>query len=155
AADLRNGRLQRYGDPRFVRCSQFLLPRVARPCQVQPAITVRPETGGAARDRARRKSGGNGMLTARGRPGDTAGPQSRRVLVDNAGVADRTFRGVARSGGLLVLLLMVMIGTFLVYRAWPALRRAGFGFITTQQWSPDGGRFGIAAVIVGTVLIAL
>src|SRR5262249_126224 len=29
------------------------------------------------------------------------------------------------------------------------------GFITTQQWSPDGGRFGIAAVIVGTVLIAL
>jgi phosphate transport system permease protein len=95
------------------------------------------------------------MLTAHGRPDNPAVPQSRRVLVDNAGMADRTFRGVARSGGVLVLVLMVLIGTFLVYRAWPALRKAGPGFITTQQWSPDGGRFGIAAVIIGTVLIAL
>jgi phosphate transport system permease protein len=80
---------------------------------------------------------------------------TRRRLVANPGPADRVFRGVARGGGSLVLVLMVMVGTFLAYRAWEALRRAGFSFVTTQDWNPDGGGFGIAAVIVGTVLIAL
>jgi phosphate transport system permease protein len=35
------------------------------------------------------------------------------------------------------------------------LRAAGGSFITTQAWEPDAGNFGIAAIIVGTVLIAL
>jgi phosphate transport system permease protein len=65
------------------------------------------------------------------------------------------FRGVARSGGGLVLVIMVLVGTFLAYRAWGALHKAGWSFLTTQAWNPDGGGFGIAAVIVGTVLIAL
>ena len=84
---------------------------------------------------------------------DTA--QTRRQLAANPGPADRTFRGVARGGGMLVLVLMVLVGTFLAYRAAQALHRAGLSFLTVQDWNPDGGRFGIAAVIVGTVLIAL
>ncbi|MGI5247376.1 phosphate ABC transporter permease subunit PstC [Dactylosporangium sp. CA-139066] len=80
---------------------------------------------------------------------------TRRKLVENPGPTDRIFRGVARSGGSLVLVLMVLVGTFLVYRAWEALSRSGFSFITTETWNPDGGGFGIAAVIVGTVLIAI
>ncbi|WP_433083556.1 phosphate ABC transporter permease subunit PstC [Dactylosporangium sp. CA-052675] len=79
----------------------------------------------------------------------------RRKLVANAGPADKVYRGVARSGGGLVLVLMVLVGTFLAYRAWEALSQAGLSFITTEQWNPDGGGFGIAAVIVGTVLIAI
>ncbi len=85
----------------------------------------------------------------------TGATQSKRRLVANAGPADRVFRGVARGGGSLVLVLMVMVGTFLAYRAWEALHKAGFSFVTTQDWNPDSGGFGIAAVIVGTVLIAL
>src|ERR1700753_4170758 len=50
---------------------------------------------------------------------------------------------------------MGLVGTFLGYRGWQALHKAGFSFITTQDWNPDGGGFGIAAVIVGTILIAL
>jgi phosphate transport system permease protein len=89
-------------------------------------------------------------------PGRDPGPlRPRRRLTANPAVGDRVFLSVARSQGTVVLLLMVLVGTFLLYRAWEALRRAGFGFLTTQSWDPDCGRFGIAAVIVGTVLIAV
>src|SRR6201999_240016 len=80
---------------------------------------------------------------------------SRRVTRTRSGPADLVFRGVARSGGALVLVIMVLVGTFLAYRAWAALRSAGSSFLTTQDWNPDGGGFGIAAIMVGTVLIAL
>ncbi|HEX5120705.1 MAG TPA: phosphate ABC transporter permease subunit PstC [Pseudonocardiaceae bacterium] len=79
----------------------------------------------------------------------------RRDVRSRVGPADRVFRLVARSGGGLVLVIMVLVGTFLAFRAAQALHKAGWSFLTTQQWSPDGGGFGIAAVIVGTVLIAL
>jgi phosphate transport system permease protein len=79
----------------------------------------------------------------------------RRALTANIGRGDRAFRGIARGGGSLILVIMTLIGTFLGYRAWQALHTAGTSFFTTQDWSPDGGHFGIAAVIVGTVLIAL
>ena len=80
--------------------------------------------------------------------------QVPRRISSRVGPTDLLFRVVARSGGALVLVIMVLVGTFLAYRAWQALRTAGFSFLTTQDWSPDGGRFGIAAVIVGTILIA-
>lgn len=68
---------------------------------------------------------------------------------------DRVFRGVLRGGGGLVLAIMLLVGGFLTYRAWQALSTAEWGFITTEAWEPDGGNFGIAAVLVGTILIAL
>jgi phosphate transport system permease protein len=83
------------------------------------------------------------------------GSQVRRSIKPNPGPADRLFRGTARGGGAAVLVIMLLVGTFLAYRAWEALRKAGFSFFTTQDWNPDAGRFGIAAVIVGTVLIAV
>jgi phosphate transport system permease protein len=36
-----------------------------------------------------------------------------------------------------------------------ALRVAGWSFLTTEAWEPESGNFGIAAVLVGTILIAL
>ncbi len=65
------------------------------------------------------------------------------------------FRGVARSGGLVVLLLLGLVGTFLFIRASQALHKAGLSFLTTQNWDPDGGHFGIAAIMPGTIFIAL
>jgi phosphate transport system permease protein len=87
--------------------------------------------------------------------GDTSQQQVPRRIKANPGPADRAFRAVARGGGVVVLVIMVLVGTFLAYRAWQALGKAGFSFITTQDWNPDGGKFGIAAIITGTVLIAL
>ncbi|RMB87753.1 phosphate ABC transporter permease subunit PstC [Streptomyces shenzhenensis] len=78
----------------------------------------------------------------------------RRLYADQ-GVADRLFRGVLRGGGTLVLAIMLLVGGFLTYRAWQALSVAKWGFITTETWEPEGGNFGIAAVLVGTILVAL
>ncbi|MER7835383.1 phosphate ABC transporter permease subunit PstC [Streptomyces sp. NPDC096040] len=78
----------------------------------------------------------------------------RRLYAD-PGVPDRVFRGALRGGGALVLAIMLLVGGFLTYRAWQALAVAKWGFITTETWEPDGGHFGIAAVLVGTILIAL
>jgi phosphate transport system permease protein len=52
-------------------------------------------------------------------------------------------------------LLLGLVGTFLLYRALQALHKAGWSFLTTQAWNPNGGGFGIAALMVGTILIAL
>jgi phosphate transport system permease protein len=69
--------------------------------------------------------------------------------------SDLIFRAIARGGGSVVLIIMIMVGTFLAYRASQALSKEGWSFLTIQKWNPDGGGFGIAAVMVGTVLIAM
>jgi phosphate transport system permease protein len=86
----------------------------------------------------------------------TGRPESNRPrrLYSDSGLPDRLFRGVLRGGGGVVLAVMLLVGGFLLYRGWPALHKAGFSFLTTAEWDPDAGHFGIAAVIVGTVLIA-
>lgn len=78
-----------------------------------------------------------------------------RKLTARLSASDRAFRAVARAGGVVVLVLLGLVGTFLFYRASQALHKAGWSFLTTQTWNPNGGGFGIAAVIVGTILIAL
>ncbi len=78
-----------------------------------------------------------------------------RKLTARLSASDKAFRWIARGGGLLVLVLMLAVGSFLAFRAAQALGRAGWSFLTTQTWNPQGGGFGIAAVMVGTILIAL
>jgi phosphate transport system permease protein len=94
-------------------------------------------------------------------PGQPEAPRSahqeprRRSLRSRASTSDLVFRGVLRGGGAWVLVIMILVGTFLGYRAWQALTKAGWSFLTTQSWNPGAGGFGIAAVMVGTILIAL
>jgi len=78
-----------------------------------------------------------------------------RSLRSRSSGSDLVFRVILTSGGTFVLVLMVLVGTFLFYRSYNALHKAGWSFLTTQAWEPDSGHFGIAAVIVGTALIAL
>jgi phosphate transport system permease protein len=76
---------------------------------------------------------------------------SRRAAADRG---DLAFALMLRLAGGLVLVIMATIGYFLLRRGWPALEQAGWSFLTTQAWEPDSGRFGIAAVLAGTMLIA-
>lgn len=71
--------------------------------------------------------------------------------------ADLMFRGLLGGGGLVVLVVMLLVGGFLLLQAQRALDVAGWSFLTRQEWEPDAGagHFGIAAVLTGTVLIAL
>jgi phosphate transport system permease protein len=71
------------------------------------------------------------------------------------GAGDRIFLTTTFLGGLAVLGLTVSVGVFLAAHAAQALGVAKFSFLTTQAWQPDVHRFGIAAVITGTVLIAV
>ena len=84
----------------------------------------------------------------------TAEAEPRQVTTTRSG-SDRIFRGGVSASGIAVLVIMALVGIFLTLRALQALSQAGLSFITTQAWEPDGGNFGIAAVLTGTVLIAL
>jgi phosphate transport system permease protein len=84
-------------------------------------------------------------------------PPVRRQLKSRRSVTDLVFRAIARAGGSMVLIIMILVGTFLAYQASKALHVAGWSFLTTQTWNPNNGTagsFGIAAVMVGTFLIA-
>lgn len=88
-------------------------------------------------------------------PGIADGPPDEPIsVIVNRGRSDRLFRLIALVGGVLVLLIMGMVGLFLAVRGASALGLAGWSFLTTQDWEPDSGNFGIAAVLVGTILIA-
>jgi len=64
------------------------------------------------------------------------------------------------AGGCSTLLIMGLIGFFLVYKAIGPLREAGWHFLTTFEWIPDGieGQspplFGIGAMLLGTLISA-
>ncbi|GAB3460834.1 phosphate ABC transporter permease subunit PstC [Actinophytocola sediminis] len=78
----------------------------------------------------------------------------RRLRVGRT-LGDRVFRGTARGFGTLVLLIMGGIGIFLTIEAIPAFREWGWDFFTTEEWNPESGTLGIAAVLVGTGVVAL
>jgi len=78
----------------------------------------------------------------------------RRLTVKHE-TGDRVFHGAARSIGLLVLCITGAIGVFLGYQSIPTLHRYGLHFLTQTQWQPELDRIGIAAVLVGTVEVAL
>lgn len=88
-------------------------------------------------------------------PGPDSSPESPRKVRSLAGGADRVFRLSLRGAGLTVLIIMSAIGLFLFYRGAQALSDAGPKFLSTQAWQPASHNFGIATVIVGTLLIAM
>lgn len=69
--------------------------------------------------------------------------------------SDVTLRTVATGSGIVVLAIMTMVGAFLALRATEALGVARLDFVTEELWEPDAGRFGIAGVLLGTVLVGL
>jgi phosphate transport system permease protein len=71
------------------------------------------------------------------------------------GPGDKVFKAGAYLAGIAVLGIMVAIGLFLLFHSLDALKAAGASFLTTQAWEPDIHHFGIAAVLMGTILIAL
>ncbi|CRK62092.1 Phosphate transport system permease protein PstC (TC 3.A.1.7.1) [Alloactinosynnema sp. L-07] len=79
------------------------------------------------------------------------GPRRR---VRPSGGADRVFRIGLRLAGGSVLLIMATVGLFLATNGADAFAKGGWSFFTTQAWEPDSINFGIAAVLIGTLLIA-
>lgn len=80
-----------------------------------------------------------------------------RVIPQPVKRADRIYRRITTAGALTSLVVLALIAFFLVKEAWPSLRIAGTGFFTNFEWAPDeeGAKYGIAAMLFGTVMIAI
>ncbi len=85
---------------------------------------------------------------------DAPAPTPRQLEARN-GRGDRVFGGITSTSGLVVLAIMGAVGVFLAIQATQALRATGLSFLTTSEWQPDRNKFGISAVLLGTVLIAV
>jgi phosphate transport system permease protein len=78
-----------------------------------------------------------------------------RRIFSRESFGDLTFRRVAFGAGIITVAIMLAVGLFLSLRAGTALGTAGWSFLYVQQWSPETNTFGVAAVLFGTVTIAL
>jgi phosphate transport system permease protein len=69
--------------------------------------------------------------------------------------ADAVFAWGLRTVGASVLVITGGVGIFLAWQAYPTLKRYGWSFFTESQWNPDQDVIGIAAVLTGTISVAL
>jgi phosphate transport system permease protein len=70
-------------------------------------------------------------------------------------LGDIAFRNLTRAAAIVVLLILGGIIISLVHGAWPALRKFGFGFLTSEVWNPVTDKFGAIAPIYGTLVTSL
>ena len=85
-----------------------------------------------------------------------------REISTNPRPSDKVFRSVVSGVGLLAFFVLLLIGSFLVFRGFEVFKLEGFKFITSAEWNvvtDDTGKqtysFGIAAMLIGTILIAV
>src|SRR5690242_12957351 len=79
-------------------------------------------------------------------PGSVAGSPSACDFF-----ADRAFRGLAKAGAVLILLLLAFILWQIGRKAWPGMRDYSVGFLTSSTWDVGRGHFGILPAIWGTL----
>jgi phosphate transport system permease protein len=128
--------------------------------QERPASAPPADSDLAARDRAveelERERQSLRLLGMESSPAPhDAAVAAKRPLAGRRGTGDRVFRFGAHGGGVIVLAIMTLVGMFLLVRGFEAIQTAGWSFLTEQAWEPNSGRFGIAAVLFGTVSIAV
>lgn len=88
---------------------------------------------------------------------------SPREITTQPRRSDRVFRRIVTGGGLSSLGILGLITLFLGYRGFEIFASEGFGFITGSDWTVSyddnanviDSHFGLAAMLVGTVLSAL
>lgn len=78
----------------------------------------------------------------------------RRISRTPRGV-DAVFEHSARAVGASVLVITGGVGLFLGLQAIPTMQHYGLSFFTEERWLPDQDIIGIAAVLTGTLEVAL
>ncbi len=84
-----------------------------------------------------------------------------RVITTEPRFTDKVFRAIVTSGGLFSLILLGLIGFFLVYNGFAAMREAGLAFLTGFDWVdaiPEEGQpasYGIGAMLYGTMVTGI
>ncbi len=79
------------------------------------------------------------------------------LSAESTGRGDRVFFALTGASGILLVITILAIGTFLVIQAIPALRDDTTNFFTTQAFLPEADKptFGIAVLVIGTLLSSL
>lgn len=90
---------------------------------------------------------------------------AKREITTKPGLSDRVFAWIVTSGALSSLLILGLIFFFLTYQGFSVLRSQGLHFITGSNWQvvldaagnidPKETQFGIAAMLVGTILCSV
>lgn len=71
-------------------------------------------------------------------------------------LADRAFRTLSAGAALVSLVIICATAAFLAWSSRSGIESAGFKeFFTTSVWNAGTGKFGVAGLLLGTVLIAL
>ena len=65
------------------------------------------------------------------------------------------FKGLCWLASILTVVLLAFILGEIITKAWPAIHKFGFGFITSVQWSPNREVFGVLPVLIGTAVSSL
>lgn len=92
---------------------------------------------------------------------DKKSPPKPRVITTEPRFTDKVFRAVVTSGGMVSFVLLGLIGFFLVYNGFEAMRNAGLGFITGFDWVdaiPEENQpasYGIGAMLYGTIVTGI
>jgi phosphate transport system permease protein len=87
-------------------------------------------------------------------------PAPRKITTEPR-FTDKVFRGVVTTGGLFAGLLLGLIGFFLVFNGFDAMRAAGLSFITGFDWVdaiPEDGQlasYGVGAMLWGTMVTGI
>ncbi len=87
-------------------------------------------------------------------------PAPRKITTEPR-FTDKVFRGVVTSGGLLAGFLLGLIGFFLVFNGFEAMRAAGLTFITGFDWvdaipeESQPASYGIGAMLYGTIVTGI
>ena len=91
---------------------------------------------------------------AAGPPEGEDDDRPRRVAARHS-LQDQVFIHGVRGIGLLVLAIVSAIGVFLGLQSVPTLEHYGLSFFTEFRWLPSQDVIGIAAVVVGTIQVAV
>ena len=89
----------------------------------------------------------------------------KREITTKPRFSDKVFRGVVTTGGLSSLVILGLILTFLLFNGFSTLKSQGLHFLTGSNWQavvndagtfdPKASQFGIAAMLIGTILVAV
>ena len=84
-----------------------------------------------------------------------------RTITTELRFTDKVFRGVVTGGGMVSLVILGLIGFFLIYNGFEAIRNAGFAFLTGFDWVdavPENNQpasYGIGAMLYGTIVTGI
>ena len=84
-----------------------------------------------------------------------------RVITTELRFTDKVFRGIVTGGGLISLAILGLIGFFLIYNGFEAIRNAGLAFLTGFDWVdavPENEQlasYGIGAMLYGTIVTGI